>query len=282
MRSRQTRERAERALVRFALRLGARRDSLVVVGGLNPELLAPVPDAPHQGTADIDLVIQIGMVYDRDELDFGWLEAALLAAEFLPLSDGQAWQWVTTVDTAPVRVDLLTDALDHRGQQLALPGCDRTTVMNVAGPGPALRDPVLRRLPVAPSDADVRDTPFVDVPFANLGGYLLAKSAAVLGRTADRDPYDLAFVVAHNSAGGPQAAARAAHAALPPRRDREFSAGFRAALARLTDPLGAAARTYAEQRVLDGDGLPVDVLAADAAAAASQCLREFDRLSGTT
>lgn len=115
------------------------------------------------------------------------------------------------------------------------------------------------------------------MPFANLGGYLLAKAAAVCGRLADRDPYDLAFVVQHNSAGGPRAAARAARAALPPGREHEFRAVLRTALSQLTDADGRAARLYAEQRVADGDPLPIDVLMADAAAAARQCLAELDR-----
>ncbi|MBD7920133.1 hypothetical protein H9657_17815 [Cellulomonas sp. Sa3CUA2] len=203
-------------------------------------------------------------------------EAALarLVAQLDGRTDGRAWQWVMTLEGAPVRIDLLTDVLDHRGQQLAVPGCTRMTVQNVAGPAPALRDPVIRRLPVRSGD-DL--TAWVDVPFANLGGYLLAKAAAVLGRRADRDPYDLAFVVQHNTAGGPRAAGRAARAALPPGREQEFEGVLRAALAQLTDPDGRAARLYATQRVADGDPLPVDVLAADAAAAARQCLAELDR-----
>lgn len=83
MRTRHTGAVAETALARLVTQLGGRTDGLVV-GGLNPELLAPVPDAPHQGTADIDLVVQLGFVYDRGELDLGWLEAALVATGFAP------------------------------------------------------------------------------------------------------------------------------------------------------------------------------------------------------
>ncbi|GIG41913.1 hypothetical protein [Cellulomonas phragmiteti] len=227
MRTHRTRALAEAALARLVARLDGRTDGLVVIGGLNPELLAPVTEAPHQGTADIDLVVQLGFVYDRDELDLRWLESALDATGFAPVGESRAWQWVTTVDDTPVRIDLLTDVLDHRGQQLAVPGCTRMTVMNVAGPAPALQDPVIRRVAVTSGD----DPPtWVDVPFANLGAYLLAKAAAVLGRQADRDPYDLAFVVRHNSAGGPRAAARAARAALPAGREKEFDGVLRAAL----------------------------------------------------
>ena len=94
MRSRSARSFAEQALARLAVHLGEERSAIVVVGGLNPELLAPVAEAPHQGTADVDLVVQVGMVHDRGDMDFGWLERALTAAEFAPVGDGRGWQWV--------------------------------------------------------------------------------------------------------------------------------------------------------------------------------------------
>lgn len=271
MRDRRTRALAERALARLVAHAGGHAEEFVVVGGLNPDLLAPVPDAPHQGTADIDLVIEIGVVYDRDDIDLGWLERALDAADFRPTGDARAWQWVTSVDGVPIRIDLLVDVLDHVGQQIAVPGCDRMAVMNVAGPGAALGSRVMRPIPLTDEGA-----PTVDAPFADLGGYLLAKAAAVLGRRQDRDPYDLAFVLLHNTAGGPVAGARAALAALPAGREREYLAGFRAALTQLADPAGRPAQLYAAQRLLDGDDLPRDVLAADAAAAASLALVTID------
>ena len=107
------------------------------------------------------------------------------------------------------------------GRQLTVPGCTRMTVQNVAGPAPALRDPMIRRLAVPSGD---RRT-WVDVPFANLGGYLLAKAAAVLGRRADRDPYDLAFVVQRNTAG-PLAVPHVQRAAPPPGREQAFEGAY--------------------------------------------------------
>jgi hypothetical protein len=271
MRDHRTRALAERALARLVSHVDGHTDAFVVVGGLNPEHLAPVHDAPHQGTADIDLVIEIGVVYDRDELDLGWLERALEAADFEPTGDARAWQWVTSIEGTPVRIDLLVDVLDHVGQQIAVPGCDRMTVMNVAGPGAALHSRIVRSLPL--TDAG---SPTVEAPFADLGGYLLAKSAAVLGRRQDKDPYDLAFVLLHNTAGGPTEGARAALAALPATRGSEYLGAFRAALVQLRDPSGRPAQLYAAQRLLDGADLPHDVLAADAAAAAALALTVLD------
>ncbi|WP_029289169.1 hypothetical protein [Cellulomonas sp. HZM] len=278
MRSRDTRTLAERALVRLAVALGPHAGSIIVIGGLNPELLAPMPNARHHGTADIDLVIEVGLPYERDEMDFSWLEAGLLRAGFEPGPADRAWRWRTTVDGVPVFVDILTDTPDSRGQQIALPGSQLLTAINLSGPAPAWHEPVARVLAIDALDAGPDWPSTVTVRFASLGGYLLAKSAAMLGRTEPRDSYDLAFVVMHNAEGGPVTAAEAAFRALPQRRESEFVGDFRAALGRLVDPDGPDVRAYAAQRLQDGESLPADVLAAEVAIAARSCLDSFDAL----
>ncbi len=52
----------------------------------------------------------------------------------------------------------------------------------------------------------------VRVRIAALAGYLLSKAAAARTRGADKDYYDLAYVLLHNRAGGPAAAAAAVNA----------------------------------------------------------------------
>ena len=48
----------------------------------------------------------------------------------------------------------------------------------------------------------------VSVRFAGLEGYLLSKCVAARTRAATKDYYDLAYVLLHNRAGGPEQAAR--------------------------------------------------------------------------
>jgi len=81
MRSRTGRELAERALARLALELGDRVTSLTVIGGLNADLLTLPQEAAHQGTVDIDVLVEIGFVFDREEQDLGWVERGLVRAE---------------------------------------------------------------------------------------------------------------------------------------------------------------------------------------------------------
>lgn len=77
MRTPDARARAEGALRRLLAHVGPHVTEVTVIGGLNPPLLAPVADAPHQGAVDVDLAIDLAPVYDRDDQDFGWLERAL-------------------------------------------------------------------------------------------------------------------------------------------------------------------------------------------------------------
>lgn len=265
MRTRPGRGLAERALARLVAELGEHATRVTVIGGLNADLLTEVGEVPHQGTLDVDLHVQVGLVYERDDDDFGWLEDALLQAQFAPL-DGAGWRWVTRVDGVPVVLDLLCDVLDNRDQEIPLPGCEHAGAMNLPGPSAAAADTIVRTLQV--------DTVAVPVRFADLGGYLLAKASAAFHRRKDKDFYDLGYVLLHNTRGGPVGAGRAAARAVPERDHVGYVGLFRAALTLLAD--AAVARTYAEQRRRDGESTDVEVLTQDAIGAAIACLAEFE------
>lgn len=289
VRSRSSRGLAERALVRLALMVGDHADALTVIGGLNADLLTSAPDsAPHQGTLDVDLLLRISLLIDRDQDDFAWLERGLRAAGFVPSRPDRAWQWEVAVDGVPVRIDVLCDVPDKRDQEIALPGSSEVTAKNVEGPAPAQHDIVVRELHV--DDLDLAGLELSGAPvaslslrFAGLGGYLHAKAAAILGRREDRDRYDLAFVLLHNRAGGPAAAARAAFDALPSEAFSDHAAVFRAALRTLTNIDTDGPWVYAAQRIADGegdgDGDAQARIAQDAVTAARLCLSAFDRLT---
>lgn len=273
MRTPQTRIQAQQALHRLLRHLGAHVADVTVVGGLNPPLLAPFDDAPHQGTVDVDLAIDLGPVYDRDDEDYGWLERALRAAGFTPSAEDRAWRWTSRRDGVDVHLDILCDVLDSPGQQLALPGARHVTAMNLAGPSAALADVTQR--PVSIGLADGTGDAEIQVRYAGLGGYLLAKAAALASRRAPKDAYDLAFVILHNP-GGPAAAGNAARRALPAQRETYFAASFRSCLTGLLDIESAHVRAYAEQRGRDGlDDDPLTIRL-DVAAAARACLTAFD------
>lgn len=152
-RTREARTFAERALALFVLHLGEHRDEITVIGGLNADLLTVPTPVPHQGTVDIDVFVQVGVVYDRDDMDFGWLERTLRAADFTTRTDQDTWRWYREVEGVTVRLELLCDVLDSPGQQIVLPGTDDVAAMNLAGPSAAAGNSVTRALEVHPDDA---------------------------------------------------------------------------------------------------------------------------------
>jgi hypothetical protein len=132
---------------------------------------------------------------------------------------------------------------------------------------------------VGSGDAGVRGP--LGVRFASLGGYVLSKAAAAFNRRLDKDFYDLAFVLLHNREGSPAAAGRAAYSAIPGEPLMDYPRALRAVLDMFADPVGPAARAYAEERARDGVAVSADVLAQDAVAGAQICRAEFDRLIST-
>lgn len=282
MRDRETRALAAQALERLLDALGSDASRVTVLGGLDVDVLTTPTTPPHAGTIDVDVLLDVGFVYERDELDFGWLEQALEAAGFAPVPGDATWRWSTKFDGAEIYIDLLCDTPDNVGQQIVLPGCATATANNLMGPGSAALDAVPREISALCGELrrskGIAELRHIEVRFAGLGGYLLAKAAAVLGRDAEKDVYDFVYVLIHNVEGGPEAAADAV--ARLARRAAGRISDFRAVLHRLTAPGAREPDLYANQRVLDGDALPVDRLAADAVGAAFVALRRLDALIG--
>jgi hypothetical protein len=277
-RTRSAREAAERALVRLALALGERHKELIVIGGLTPDLLTREPPAAHQGTTDVDVLLQVGFIYDRDELEFSWLQQALDDAGF-NLVGPSGWRWWVDIDGIPVKLEVLCDTPDNVWQQIALPGCDRLTAMNLSGPRPALTSFMERDLPVHRGDAQATGEERVSVTlrFADLGGYMLAKAAAAFVRKEPKDFYDFAFVLLYNDAGGPAAAAEAIVEAAVNAGPSQSLSQLKAVAQRFTDPTGDAARIFALEMAAGGAIDDIAVLAQDAAGGALALLEALSR-----
>lgn len=277
-RNRQARARAEEALVRFALLTGEHATDFIVIGGLNPDLLAPAAPHPHLGTTDVDLLFELGFVYDRDELNFGWLDRALVDGGFTVADNTAGWQWTGVLGDALVRLDLLCDVYDSPGQPIHLPGAAEATAQNLAGPAAALQDPVERELDVPDAvRADMPDAPErVRLKFASLGGYIAAKSAAFMSRNKAKDAYDLAFVVMYGP-GGPRQAATAALATDAPPHREPLPATIISAITRLADPESRWIDVVVQELHLAGDDSDAEQLRADVVQSATQFLDVYSR-----
>lgn len=271
MRSRSSRARAERALGALVAEVGPNASSLTVIGGLNADLLTdPDPHFPHQGTVDVDVLLEVGFVWEReDERDFAWLEEGLVRAGFSPSAGDGGWRWQRTVDGASVRVELLCDTPDNRGQAIALPGCREAAALNLQGPAAARHDVTMRWVPIG----DATGGASAEVAFAGLGGYLVAKASAFVSRRYDKDLYDWMYVALHNTAGGPWAAGRAIAAVRDQMRDAAGAQDVVVMLDQFVGPPSRGTSVYAAQRLRDGEASDADLIAQDAVGAALEVRR---------
>ena len=257
--------------MRFALLAGDRALDFVVIGGLNPDFLAPDAPVPHQGTTDVDLLFALGVSPSETDQDFAWLDTALDAGGFESVN---GWRWDATVGQSRVRLELLCDVWDHTADTVPLPGSTRAVACKIAGPAAALADPVSRELRVtAAVRADFPMAPeTITLRFANLGGYLLAKAAAAISRGLAKDRYDLMYVMLFNDHGGAAGAAAAVTSQLMLTEEIASPDDIVECLRRFLDASGTWAGTFAEVMMASGDDSAEAQLRADAASGARRCL----------
>jgi hypothetical protein len=200
-RSRQARALAEAALVRIVTAYGETPE-FVLLGGLVPDLLCSEAAHQHVGTTDVD--VQVDLEIQAGAVNAARLEQALRAAGFTP-SGQYVWRWQDrSVPGAVVKIELLADLSDAPAEAtVTFSGSDALGAVNLRGTGFAARDWQLHAL-----TADISSQlTTVEVRVATLPAYLLAKTHAAYGRRLEKDCYDIAYVVLHNDAGGPTAAA---------------------------------------------------------------------------
>lgn len=234
---------------------------VTVIGGMVPQTLTSRSRTPHVGTADLDILLDVAPRYERDDDDFGWLQVALESAGFTRIEQGGGWRWLVKIEDKVVVVEFMCDVPDSQGLTILLPGAPQVTALNFAGPAPALQDAVDIQLNRGPG------LPAVQVRFAGLGGYLLAKATAVVSRGLDKDFYDFAFVILNNDGGGPTKAGRDAASALPQYPTHDYTETIRQAVSLFGDADGRGVVAFVSEMQAAGDSTPADILAQDAVAA---------------
>ena len=268
-RSRAARETAEAALLRIVRHYGERPE-FVVLGGLVPELLCAGSAFQHAGTTDVD--VQVDLEIACGAVNAARLERALRNAGFVP-EGGRPWRWSTGGNSAAavVKFELLADLRDEPAEAtVTFDACENLGALNLRGTGFAARDVEVRELH-ARADGVARAA---EVNVSGLAGFLLAKAAAAFSRRQAKDWYDIAFVLLHNDAGGPSAAAERV-------RDR-FTDGIDAVATALNDlranfetPDAQGPRAYVRQMRTDHPDLDPATLAADAVLAVGEFHRSL-------
>lgn len=258
LRSRAARAAAEHALVRVVHHYGGRPE-FVVLGGLVPELLCVNSEYQHAGTTDVD--VQVNLEIACGAVHTKRLEQALRNAEFEP--DGeQVWRWTAdnSIPHTIIKFELLADLDDQPAEATVhFEECEQLGAVNLRGTGFAARDVVVKELRSQLQGEKL----VVQINVTGLAGFMLAKCAAARSRRKAKDWYDIAFVLLHNDAGGPEAAA---HAVLD-RFGQELK-GIRTSLddllANFATPDTQGSRAYAEQMLIDHPALDRTTLTADA------------------
>lgn len=268
-RSRAARETAEAALLRIVRHYGERPE-FVVLGGLVPELLCAESAFQHAGTTDVD--VQVDLEIACGAVNAARLERALRNAGFVP-EEGRPWRWSTGGNPAAavVKFELLADLRDEPAEAtVTFDACENLGALNLRGTGFAARDVEVRELHARVEGVDRS----AEVNVSGLAGFLLAKAAAAFSRRQTKDWYDVAFVLLHNDAGGPSAAAELV-------RDR-FTDGIDAVATALNDlranfetPDAQGPRAYVRQMRTDHPDLDPATLAADAVLAVGEFHRSL-------
>lgn len=263
-RSPEARELAEDALFQLLDALEGHDLSLVVLGGLVPELLTggqgdEIP--AHLGTTDID--IHISFLADP-EGDLSALETALESIDAEPDPKIDGWRWLIPIADTRVKVEFLCDLEDQpAGATILLPGCTRVKAANLRGTGFVARDWVEETIErTVDGKTVVRRARFV-----GLQGYMMAKSYAARYRGEEKDYYDLVHVLLFNRAGGPEQAATKLTQGQFGDDVRAARSVFREIEARFTDTSAYGAQSYARQALrvqpeADGAQLAQDAVGA--------------------
>jgi hypothetical protein len=275
-RSPEARALAEQALVGLLHGLDGADVEIIVLGGLVPEILTKGQDPPvpgHLGTTDVDMLL---MAHVTPELNLSPVESSLIKLGFAPESDG--WRWRGRVRGRTMKIEFLCDLDSAREHEVMRPaGCDRLAAQNLRGTGYVARDWAWETLTAPLPDGRVVS---VRARFARLGGYLLSKCSAARTRGAEKDFYDLAYVLLHNRAGGPREAADG----LATSSLRDAVVAMRSTLLEVGErfrvPNAVGPVSYATQaRLLDPEFDEAE-LRADAVAAVAEFMERLDAKTG--
>lgn len=212
--------------------------------------------------------IQVNLEIEVDGDHASALEQALVAAGFAADPE-HAWRWLDSERGTIVKIEFLCDLEYEPAESLVTFTRAKTLgAINLRGTGYAARDWILRELTASIDGHNLS----ARVRFAALAGYLIAKGHALRSRRLAKDMYDFAYVLVHNDAGGPGAAAEQVIAMfgheLP-----SLHTTFREVAASFSSPTDAGPSAYAKLAFESDPESERALLAADAYAAVNELLR---------
>lgn len=197
-------ELCERTLVTLLRGLSPWKASIYLVGGLVPRYLIPRPAedehiAPHVGTTDVDLMLDLSLLANVDA--YRSLEKNLQVLGFArgKNDQGQAqhFSWRKPMEHGvTVVVDLLCDApLEQGGRVQPIEGERRLSALKIPGAYLVTKDFVDVELTAQLLDerGDAHET----VRIAHIVSFLILKILAYDDRMEEKDAYDIVYCLEH-------------------------------------------------------------------------------------
>jgi len=207
----------ERVLVTLLRSLGPWRDTVYLIGGLTPRYLIkarPPEIAPHAGTGDVDLVIDMAMLAEVEA--YRTLEGNLEEIGFSRVKkpDGTevSWRWEVEVGHGKVVLEFLTDDPKLGASKIqVLPTDSKVTACNI--PHASMVQDFHEKVVVTADLLNDGGTTSETVRFADIVSFTALKALAFDDRALRKDAHDLVYCLEHYE-GGVEAAVEMFRAAL--------------------------------------------------------------------
>lgn len=184
----------KQALALLLSGLGDWAKSVVLIGGLTPELLKAKAAKPQEyvGTGDVDLVLNLEIIANMEA--YSTIEHVLLAKGFQPLKKGgKAWQWVFKAPSGTlIRIDFLADiAGEEASKVIAVPHQGELAVCNI--PHSSIVFDHLETVTIEVELPNEGGYIKVDIRYADIVGFTVLKILAFNKRAESKDAHDLIF-----------------------------------------------------------------------------------------
>lgn len=198
-------EACERVLVTLLRNLGPWRESIFLVGGLAPRYLikARPPEVPaHAGTADVDVVVDIGMLADTEA--YRTLEDNLQAMGFERAANDkgvrQSWRWKAVVDGGTMILEFLADDPKLRGGRVQeLPTDGGVSAVNI--PHASMVFDLHETIEITAELLDGNGEATETVRYADIVSFICLKSFAFDDRFERKDAHDIVYCLEHFEGG---------------------------------------------------------------------------------
>jgi hypothetical protein len=175
--------------------LGEWRNSMVLIGGLTPEMLtrdgAVERKRDYVGTNDIDLVVNLEVVANMEA--YSTIEHVLENKGFKPLRDGKSWQWEYVTETGhPIRIDFLADDGTEEGKKI-LPVADSKQLAACNIPHSNIAFDLFETQTIEIELPHGGGFKQVEIRYTDIVGFTVLKALAFDKRSEDKDAHDIVY-----------------------------------------------------------------------------------------